>query len=577
MADGLDQIFAQAVARHQQGDLAGATGLYRMLLGLRPNAAALHVNLGIALQMQGKLEEAAGCFQKAVELEPALAEAHNSLGCVLTSLGRLEEAEASLRRAIALAPTQAQASNNLGNALRQQGKIPEAIEAYRTAASLDPTSPQPLCNLSALLLESGDGEGALSAANKALALDPHQPEAWNCLGNAHLLADRVAEAEVAFRQAGTSPEAGSNLGALLYDLYRFEETEAQARAVIAAHPNYAAAYTLLGNALMAQNKLAEAETAFQRAVDLAPAEARYRLNLSSALLKQGKFKEGWQAYEARRLVPWSPIPNRTLGLPNWQGEALPKGQWLMLHAEQGFGDCLQFCRYALDLSVPVVLVVEPQLKRLMNQNFGHRLKIVAYGEPVPEGLAAQAPLMSLPHLLGHESIPATPPYLSADAGDWPERLAALPGKKVGLVWAGAPRPYSKIAHLLDKRRSIPLKMLESLGDVEGVSLISLQKGEAGGETVPGLQLHDFTAELADFADTASLIMALDLVIAVDSAVAHLAAALGKPVWMLSRFDGCWRWLEGRDDTPWYPSMRLFRQETQGDWAAVVERVRKELT
>lgn len=575
MADGLDQIFAQAITRHQQGDLQGAAGLYRMLLGLRPNAPALHVNLGIALQGLRQLDEAAESFRKAIVLDPLLAEAHNSLGCVLTAQGRLEEAVEVLRRAQDLAPHQGQASNNLGNALRLQGKLAEAAEAFRAAAVLEPASPQPLCNLAALLLELKDGAGAQQAAEQALALDPEQPEAWNCLGNAYLLADRVTEAEAAFRRAASSAEAGCNLASLLYDLYRFEDSEAQARLVLAAHPGYSAAFNVLGNALMAQNKLPEAEAAFLQALALSADDSRVRLNLASALLKQGKFKEGWEAYEARRIVPWSPLLKRNFGLPSWRGEDLAGGG-LLLHAEQGFGDCLQFCRYVIDLTAPTTVIVEPSLKRLIAASFAGRLSVIGYDEEPPAHLTAQLPLMSLPHILGHEAIPATPPYLFADAGDWPTRLAALPGRKVGLVWAGAPRPYSKIAHLLDKRRSIPLKMLESLGAVADVSFVSLQKGEAANESVPGLQLFDVMAEMHDFADTAALIMALDLVIAVDTSVAHLAAALGKPVWILSRFDGCWRWLMDRDDSPWYPTVRLFRQRRQGDWAEVVERLRAAL-
>jgi Flp pilus assembly protein TadD len=571
MADGLDTLFAQAIARHQQGDLPGAIGLYRMLLGLRADAPALHVNLGIALQAQRKWDEAEASFRQALALDPLLAEAHNSLGCVLTSQGKLEDAVEALNRAQSLAPHLPQASNNLGNALRLQGKLTEAVKAFRHAAALDATSPQPWCNLAALLLEMGEVEESIAAANKALALDPHQPEAWNCLGNAHLLADRVEEAEAAFRQAAASPAAGTNLAALLYDLARFEEASAQAQAVTVAHPTYATAFNVLGNALMAQNKSSEAEAAFRQGLALTPDDPRIRLNLSSVLLKQGKFSEGWRAYEARRIVPWSPLLQRSYGLPSWEGG--PVDGALLLHAEQGYGDCLQFCRYALDLPMPVVLMVEPALKRLLSESFSGKIKVIARDDALPEELAAQLPLMSLPFILGHRDIPPVAPYLKADAGPWVERLAALPGRKVGLAWAGAPRPYSKIAHLLDKRRSIPLKKLEILGELAGISWVSLQKGEAATETVPAMHLSGFSADLGDFADTAGLIMGLDLVISVDTAIAHLAAALGKPVWLLSRFDGCWRWLEGRDDSPWYPTVRLFRQKSQGDWDGVVERVR----
>ncbi|HVI50227.1 MAG TPA: tetratricopeptide repeat protein [Candidatus Sulfotelmatobacter sp.] len=576
MADGLDQLFSQAVARHQQGDLSGAIGLYRLLLGLRPNLPALHINLGIALQNQRKLDEAADCFRQAIALDPLVSEAHNSLGCVLNAQGRPAEAMESLRRAQALAPHQGQPLNNLGNALRLLEKYDEAADAYRQAAALEPASPQPWCNLAAVLLETRDVDGAIAASRRALELDPAQPEAWNCLGNAYVQAERLSEAEEAFRQAPQSAEAGTNLAALLYDQERFEDAAAQAELVTAAHPGYVQAFNNLGNALMAQNKLTKAELAFRQGLALAPDDAHIRLNLSSVLLKQSLFDEGWEAYEARREVPWSPLLRRDYGLPAWDGSPLDGGG-LLLHAEQGYGDCLQFCRFAPLLEMPVVLMVEPALKRLLADSFAPKIVVIARGEAVPVGLAAQAPLMSLPYLLGG-GIPMAESYLKAEnASVWRDRLAALPGRKIGLVWAGAPRPYSKIAHLLDKRRSIPLKSLESLGTIPGISWVSLQKSDAAGETVPGLQLIDWTAELGDFADTAALVAGLDLVISVDTSVAHLAAALGKPTWILSRFDGCWRWLQGRDDSPWYPSVRLFRQERQGDWDDVVERVKAALT
>jgi len=573
MADGLDQLFAQAVTRHQQGDLSGAIGLYRLLLGLRPNVPALYVNLGIALQHQRKLDEAAECFRQATALDPLLAEAYNSLGCVLTTQGKLDEAVEVLRHAQTLAPHQGQSFNNLGNALRLQEKYRESAEAYRQAAALDSASPQPWCNLAAVLLELSETEESIAASRRALSLDPNQPEAWNSLGNGLVQADRLTEAEEAFRQAPASAEAGTNLASLLYDLERFDEAASQAAQVISAHPAYVPAFNNLGNALLAQNKLPESEAAFRQGLALAADDARIRLNLSSVLLKQGRFEEGWQAYEARREVPWSPLRLRDYGLPSWQGQPLPGG--LLLHAEQGYGDCLQFCRYAPLLEMPVVLMVEPALKRLLAASFSPKVTVIARGEPIPEGMSAQLPLMSLPLFWGRD-IPAVVPYLKADPQPWAERLAALPGRKIGLAWAGAPRLYSKIAHLLDKRRSIPLKKLESLGGLPGISWVSLQKSDGPQETVPGLQLTDWTAELGDFADTASLVAGLDLVITVDTSVAHLAGALGKPVWILSRFDGCWRWLQGRDDSPWYPTARLFRQQHQGDWNGVVERVCKAL-
>ncbi|OIR00358.1 beta-barrel assembly-enhancing protease [mine drainage metagenome] len=574
--DGIDQLFQQAVLRHQAGDLEGAVGTYRLVLTLRPQAAVAAVNLSIALQGLNRAAEAERALRDALAQNPALAEAENSLGCLLLEQNRLEEAEAAFRRAAALAPGLADPANNLGNALRKAGRLAEAAQAFRLAAALAPDHPQPLSNLAACLLELGDRAGSIAACQTLLERHPEHDAARNCLGNALLLEGRLDEAEAAFRQAEDSAEAGVNLAGLLYDLERFDEATETARAVIARHPAFAPACNTLGNALLALGRLEDAEAAFRRGLDLAPKDAQMALNFAAVLLKQGRFREGWATYEARRLLPRLPPPWLPADLPPWTGAPLDKP--LLVHAEQGLGDCLQFCRYAPALAeragLEVVLQVPPELTRLLGGLSGDRVRVVGRNAPLP-ACAAHLPLMSLPGLMPDSFLPE--PYLTADAGAvaaWRRRLAATPGRKVGLVWAGDPRPFSKIAHLLDRRRSMRREQLAPLAALPGLCLISLQKGAAAAQR--GLELLDWTAELHDMADTAALVAALDLVISVDTAVAHLAGALGKPVWLLSRFDGCWRWQQGRDDSPWYPSLRLFRQSRHGDWAGVVQRVAEAL-
>ncbi len=433
-----------------------------------------------------------------------------------------------------------------------------------------------MSNLAACLLELGDPAGCIAACRQVLERDPAHGAALNCLGNALLLDGRLEEAEAAFRQAGDSAEAGVNLAGLLYDLERFDEAMQAAWAVLDRHPGFAPACNTLGNSLLALGRLEEAEAAFRQGLALAPRDAQMALNFAAVLLKRGNFREGWASYEARRLLPRLPPPWLPADLPPWTGGALDKP--LLVHAEQGLGDCLHFCRYAPALAegagIAVVLQVPPELTRLLSGLNSARVRVVGRNEPVP-ACAAHLPLMSLPGLMPDQFLPA--PFLTADAeaaAAWRQRLSALPGRKVGLVWAGDPRPFSKIAHLLDRRRSMRRDQLAPLAAVPGISLVSLQKGPAAAQR--GLALHDWTAELGDMADTAALVAALDLVISVDTAVAHLAGALGKPVWLLSRFDGCWRWLEGRDDSPWYPTLRLFRQPRHGDWAEVVRQVAKAL-
>jgi hypothetical protein len=294
-------------------------------------------------------------------------------------------------------------------------------------------------------------------------------------------------------------------------------------------------------------------------------------------------REGWAEHEFR----WRGIlPPHGIDRPQWRGEPAA-GRRILLHPEQGLGDTLQFVRYAPLLAargLSVVLEVQRPLLRLMQGMPGVEA-VIAAGEKRPE-VDLHCPLMSLPFACATdlESIPAATPYLSPPANlekTWrarvPEQPGSAPGLLVGLVWAGNPRPEDVRTHYTDKRRSTGLAALAPLAEVAGMRWFSLQKdGATDPAAARAFDFTDLMPQVADFADTAALVSQLDLVIAVDTSVAHLAGALGKPVWVLSRFDGCWRWLHGRDDTPWYPSMRLYRQEQPGDWAPVVARVAVDL-
>jgi hypothetical protein len=255
----------------------------------------------------------------------------------------------------------------------------------------------------------------------------------------------------------------------------------------------------------------------------------------------------------------------------------------MLYAEQGFGDTLQFCRYAPMVAAAggrVVLVVPKALRRVMLTLQGVARVLTEEEDDLPP-FDYHCPLLSLPFAFGTtlETIPAAAAYLYADPLPWADFLSLLPGLKVGLVWAGKSRTAQPHAVAIDKRRSMRMSEMAPILDAPGCSFVSLQLGPPASQAqaLPAGQLHDVSGRMTDWADTAGLIMGLDLVIAVDTAVAHLAGALGKPVWMLNRFDSCWRWLRDRDDTPWYPSMRQFRQTSRGDWAGVIERVSRSLT
>ncbi len=327
----------------------------------------------------------------------------------------------------------------------------------------------------------------------------------------------------------------------------------------------------------------EALASCERAIALKPDSPEAHFNKGACHLALGDYERGWEGYE------WRWQTRHAAALPDfpgplWRGDAAIANQTILVHAEQGFGDSLQFCRYVPMLArrARVVLDVPRPLARLL-ASLDCDMQIVARGDDLPP-FDAWIPMLSLPRAFNTTlaTIPAAVPYLRADpeqASRWRDRLAALPGRKVGLVWAGSPLSPQPRALAMDRRRSMTLQQFAPLAEIPGLCLISLQKGEGAPQasTPPdGMVLHDWTNELRDFADTAALVEALDLVISVDTSVVHLAGALARPVWVLNRFDQCWRWLSGRTDSPWYPTARLFRQPEPGDWGSVIGEVAEAL-
>jgi Flp pilus assembly protein TadD len=430
-------------------------------------------------------------------------------------------------------------------------------------------------------------EEALACYDHALAIRGDIPQILTNRGRALRNLDRLDEAETSLREAvRVKPDfanAHNELATVLDYLGRFEEAEASVRTALRFQPQDALAHYNLGKILYHLRRASEAQASYRTALSLQPEVPEWRVALGQALLLTGQFAEGWNEFEWR----WQTERMRRLGplfpVPAWNGEAI-EDRVILLLADQGHGDTLQFCRYVPQIAAGArgtVLAVQPSLVRLVSRLAGVSEIITQDGQPSSFDLWCA--LMSLPHAIGTtlETIPATTPYLTADPADvayWRERLAGLAGLRVGLCWAGGrSADLNKIA--ADRRRSITLDTLALLGEISGVQFISLQKGPPAAEAARpprGMQLHDFTEDLHDFADTAALIEGLDLVISVDTAVAHLAGALGKPVWLLTCFDACFRWLQNRDDSPWYPSLRHFRQPTPGDWHSVISRARDAL-
>ena len=606
----------------QTGQLELAVSLIERSLVVNPTTVAAYGNLANALNRLQRFDEVVAACDRAIALDPSFAEAHGNRGQALYALGRMAEALASYERVAALKPA-AQAYYNQANLLREVGRLDEALASYDRALALKPDYVEAHRGRGVALSELERPREALDSHDQAIAFKPAYAEAWCGRGIALRQLKRPQEALISHDRAITlNPgfaEAFNHRGNVLIDLKRVDDALACYDRAIVLKPDYADAHNNRGSALSEQQRLEEALASFERATALKPDNAEYHNNLAVALddlrrlpealvsydlalklapdrgdiqhnqamcrLALGDYAAGWAQYEWRWRTQQM-AGRRELPAPLWLGHERLESCTILLHAEQGLGDTLQFCRYAADvaaLGAEVILEVQPGLERLMARLEGVD-RIVVRGQPLPPH-DFQTPLMSLPLALGVAPDGRSEPYLSADpaeAAAWAARLAPE-GLRVGLCWAGGIRPDRPVANRIDARRSLSLEVLRPLADAPGVSFYSLQKGPPSVELARaeargwgGPEIVDLTAELKDFADTAALVAGLDLVITCDTAVAHLAGALGKPVWILNRFDTCWRWLVGRDDSPWYPSARLFTQTAPGDWDGVVARVANEL-
>ena len=568
-----------------RGRLDEAAAAYRRSVTLAPDAVEGHVNLGGVLVAQGHLLEAIESYRRALALRPDLVEAHSNLAQALTTLRRLDEAVEHCRRAIALAPDFADAHVNLGAALIEQGQADQAMASLRTAVALRPDDAVAHVGLGNALVALDQFDAAIDCFRRAIALRPDYQDGHNNLGNAWRQSGRLDEASSCFRRAlALRPDYADalvNLGGVLRELGHYEESVAHLGRLVALRPDWVEGHKSLGNASRSWGQLDEAIGHFRAAVACCPTDADAQTNLAMALLARGDYAAGWEAYESRWGTERMVERRRDFAQPQWRGEA-GDGRTLLVHAEQGLGDTIQFCRTATLAAARgwrVVVEVPRTLVRLLRSLTGVAL-VVGSDEALPP-FDAHCPMLSMPLALGLtvSTIPGDEPYLHAEAAQaahWRKRLAAMApnGRKVGLVWAG--NSHASIAELarLDRRRSLQPWQVAPLVDVPGVRFFSLQKDRAG--ALPDTRISDPMEAVVDFADTAAIVANLDLVISVDTAVAHLAAALGRPVWLLDRYDPCWRWLLGRRDSPWYPSLRLYRQPRPGDWDVVLAEIARDL-
>ncbi len=482
-------------------------------------------NLGCWFQGRKRLAQAEQAYRRALSIRHDWPEALGNMGIVLRDLDRYAEAQSFLRRALVLAPHDAGAHNNLGVLLWKLNRHPEAAAQYR----------------------------------EALRLRPGYATAHNNLGLLQLDLGRLAQAEAAFRQ------------------------------VLAADDRLPEAHNNLGNALKQQGRTDEAIAAYRQALALRPDYTAAISNLAMQLLHVGAYEQGWKLYESR--LDTAPgrhgIAAPPVAWPRWNGESLA-GKSLLVWPEQGYGDSLQFCRYLTLLKARGVARLSVACQSALQRLFAG-IEGVDAVYPLDDDLRMAEHdywcfMMSLPLHFGTTvaTIPAPMPYLHAPVElvrAWRDRLPTG-GVRVGLVWAGDAREHTPAWHSIDKRRSMSAQLLLPLLDIESVSFVSLQKGATTRPQIedlpPGLRPFDPMDEVGDFADTAAIIDGLDLVITVDTSIAHLTGALNKPVWILSRYDACWRWLRDRQDSPWYPTARLFRQPAPGEWGDVIEQVAKAL-
>jgi tetratricopeptide (TPR) repeat protein len=597
-----------AFQKHLAGNVAEAEALYRKFLAANPSSPeCLHL-LGVLLGQRGNPRGAIELISKAVSINPKVPDFHSNLAMAYNDNGEHDKAIVCCERSLALKQENPEALNHLGNALKQLGKIEDSIDCYQRAIALNPEFVLAMTNLSDSFRRLGRVGEAEACDKRILALRPNDasalrpraesllrqnksreaaaiftqivhaaPSDWfgyNGLGVALAhqgkLDDAIAQYQKAIQLSPDHPGPWNNIGHARISQGRVEEGMAAYAKALAVRPDFADTHNNLANAHLSRLDLDGAMASYEAALFFRPDHADAHWNRALLWLLQGDHARGWLEYEWR----WLKFPQfrRQFRQPVWDGFDI-SAKTILVHAEQGFGDTFQFIRLApmvSQLGATVNLECQRELSALL-QHVPGVARTISRGDPLPP-FDVHCPLLSLPRALRLEPdrIPAKVPYLSVDENlrrRWENRLQSHASRfKVGVVWAGAS------IHPRDAERSMDLNRLAPLAAIDGVTLISLQKAGARSSEPVGFDLLDFTAELHDFADTAALVMNLDLVIGVDTAIVHLTGALGRPVWTLLPYSPDWRWLMERADSPWYPTMRLFRQSRPGDWDEVMSRL-----
>ncbi|WP_353431994.1 tetratricopeptide repeat protein [Polynucleobacter sp. MWH-UH23A] len=591
-----DAIQLLGVVFLQKNAFSDALSYFDRALKVNNQQASVWSNRGMALKGLERFDEGLNSVETAIELDPNFAESFYNKANILAKIGKSNEAIIALEKFNSLCPNHHLGFFIKGNLLNSTGKLLEAINAYETAILIKPDFFEAMNNLGLCLVDLDNPDIGLTYFEKALKL---QPKFFECLGNKGVALEKMGQYKEAIEcydaALAINPkflQAYQNKGVALEKLEEVEDAIKCYDKAISIDPNYAGAYFNRAYAAERLLRFEQSLADYNKAIELDPTKVDVFWNRALLLLCSGDFERGWKEYENRFHLKRAVFSYDRAKLKNfeWRGPSQNlTNKTILLRAEQGLGDTIQFCRYVKTLNTMganVVLEVQPPLEKLL-ENLDGLAQIVSTGQPVPR-FDYYCNLMSLPFLLGNgiENIPSEIPYLKADplkVQAWKQKLGPVNAKRVGLVWSGGFRPDQPELWPLNRRRNIELSKLKNF-KTEGIEFHSLQKGELPESELVVLHLQNWDGpriinhadSLNDFTDTAALIENLDLVISVDTSTAHLAGALGKPVWLMNRFDTCWRWLLDREDSPWYPTFKIYRQPKPHDWESVVNRIAEDL-
>jgi tetratricopeptide (TPR) repeat protein len=574
----IPETFQRAFELHQAGQLDQAEALYRQTIAKEPGASDAIQLLGVILVQRGQLREGEQLIRRAIALRPDTADYYKNLAEAMVQSKQWNQAIGCFRQIVALDPGDHATFFRLGALLAKYEQLSSGIEALRAAVTLRPDNLNYRGRLSAMYSEANRPDLAAAELREGVRLFPEDVRCWHNLGSVLCESGQFDEGLKAYEQAlKLNPKLAPvhcNKAAALHEIGRHADAMAAIRRAAEIDPACPGVQNNLGALLCDEGKLEEALVAWRLAVVHDRNEAGAHWNLARLLLCSGYFAEGWEEFEWRLKFTRMRL-NRGFAQPQWDGSD-PAGKTILLHAEGGFGDAIQFIRLA-----PLVtarggrwfLECQPELASLLEGTAGVE-RIIHRGQPLPE-FDMQIPLQGLPRIvgIGLDNIPNKVPYLTAPADRvryWASRMAGDGRPRVGLVWAG-----SKLG--VGDKRTRSVELFAPLAAVKRVRFFSLQKGPDSAQTPPaGMDWNDYTSELHDFSDTAALVQNLDLVITVDSAAGHLAGALGRPVWVMVPFEFDFRWLAGRGDSPWYPTMRLFREPAPRDTATPIAQIVKAL-